>query len=42
MIPVVICEMYGWTYQEYMLQPVWFIDLIMFKMGVDAEKAKTN
>ena len=37
-----ICEMYGWTYQEYMSQPTWFIDLIIEKMKIDAKKAKNK
>lgn len=29
---VVICEMYGWTYEEYQNQPTFFLQLIKEKM----------
>jgi hypothetical protein len=32
MLIVVICEMYGWTYQEYQDQPTFFLQLIKEKM----------
>lgn len=38
MIAVTICEVYGWDWETYNRQPVWFIDLIKQKMDVDAKK----
>jgi hypothetical protein len=35
MFPVWVCETYGWTYQEYLEQPVWFIHLIREKLVRD-------
>lgn len=32
MLMVVICEMYGWTYQEYQDQPTFFLQLIKEKL----------
>lgn len=37
---VVICEMYGWTYEDYLNQPVHFLKLIKEKLSIDAQKAK--
>ena len=39
MIVVAICEAFGWTYNQYLDQPVFFIELIKDKMRVDGEKA---
>lgn len=30
-----ICKEFGWTYQEYLAQPIWFIKLIREKMIID-------
>lgn len=35
MLMVVVCEMYGWTYQEYQDQPTFFLQLIKEKMVRD-------
>ena len=35
-IPI-ICESFGWTYQEYIEQPTWFINLIKERMQIDAK-----
>jgi len=40
MLAVGICEKMGWTYQEYMQQPRWFIKLLVSKMIIDSKKAK--
>jgi hypothetical protein len=32
--------MFGWTYQEYMDQPVWFIDLILAKIDIDRQRTE--
>jgi hypothetical protein len=37
---VVICEMFGWTYDEYLSQPIEFLELIREKMKIDAQKAE--
>lgn len=37
---VVICEMFGWTYDEFLDQPTFFIDLIREKLRVDAQKSR--
>jgi hypothetical protein len=37
MLIVSICERFGWTYQEYMDQPLWFIDLLLAKMDIDRQ-----
>lgn len=42
MIIVAVCELYGWDYHTYMAQPFWFIQLILEKMRIDAEKAKKD
>jgi hypothetical protein len=40
MLIVSICERLGWTYQDYMNQPVWFIDLLLAKMDIDHQRAE--
>lgn len=42
MLAVEICQMYGWTYQQYTEQPIWFIDLIIEKIKIDRKKANSN
>lgn len=37
---VVICETFGWTYQQFLQQPTYFIDLILGKMKIDAHNAQ--
>jgi len=37
---VSICQEMGWTYQEYMIQPVWFIDLLKDKLQIDSDNIK--
>jgi len=37
---VSICQEMGWTYQEYMKQPVWFVNLLMDKLGIDSENIR--
>lgn len=37
---VVICQTFGWTYQEFMQQPTFFVDLIREKMRIDAHNAE--
>lgn len=33
-----VCQEFGWTYQEYMNTPKWFVDLIVEKMMRDAKE----
>lgn len=40
MVTVSICQEMGWTYEEYMSQPKWFLNSLMDKMEVDAQEAK--
>jgi hypothetical protein len=39
-----VCELYGWTFGEYMSQPVWFTDLAVQKLEVKRkrEEAQAN
>ncbi len=37
MFIAVTCQEYGWTYQEYMSQPIWFIELVRQKMVIDSK-----
>lgn len=39
---VVICEMFGWTYQEFLQQPTFFIDLILEKMKIDNQRVEAE
>lgn len=34
---VAICQEFKWTYQEYLMQPSWFVILIKEKMIRDAK-----
>lgn len=34
---VMICELMGWTYYQYMEQPAWFIKLIKMKISLDGD-----
>lgn len=40
MIAVAICEMFGWTLEQYEDHPVQFLALIKDKMRIDAQKAE--
>jgi len=37
---VVVCERFGWTYDEYLSQPVFFMRLIREKIVLDAKAEK--
>lgn len=46
---VALCEKFGWTYEEYLRQPLWLIQASWIKMSIDAdaereeaERAKSN
>jgi hypothetical protein len=30
-----VCQLYGWTYQEYMAQPHWFTELAIERLIID-------
>jgi hypothetical protein len=32
-----ICEKFGWTYNEYMEQPMWFLETIVEKLKQENE-----
>ena len=32
---VSICEQHNWTYQEYLSQPHWFLEILKFKKIID-------
>lgn len=36
----VICQEMKWTYDEYMSQPTWFIEMIAAKMNEDGKQMK--
>lgn len=36
---VLICQAFGWTYDQYLDQPIHFLLLIAGRMQVDAQKA---
>ncbi len=35
-----ICEKMGWTYQQYMDQPVWFLKTLVLKWSEEAQHNK--
>jgi len=37
---VIICDDQGWTYQEYLEQPTWFIQLLIRKKEIDQKHSK--
>jgi len=39
-VAVLLCEKFGWDYETYENQPVWFIRLILAKMSIDNEFLK--
>lgn len=38
MFMLIICEKFGWGYDEFLSQPVWFIDALRQKMIVDNKR----
>jgi len=34
---VALCEKFGWTYEEYLRQPLWLIQASWIKMSIDNE-----
>ena len=37
-----LCEVYGWTYSEYMSNPQWFLELIQGKYVRDNKQRELN
>ncbi len=37
LIMAMVCEKMGWTLEQYLCQPVWFIKTLLLKMNLDAE-----
>jgi len=37
---VILCKEMNWTYEEYLRQPDWFLDLLVLKMNLDSEYEK--
>lgn len=40
MFMLIICQEVGWTYQEYMSQPIWFIEALRSKMSIDNKRTE--
>jgi len=40
MFMLIICQEVGWTYQEYMSQPTWFIEALRQKMVLDNKRSE--
>lgn len=38
MFMLIICEKFGWGYDEYLTQPVWFIEALRAKMVIDNKR----
>lgn len=38
----IICEKYGWTYEEYSAQPWWLIESAKIRMAEEAKKEKED
>lgn len=36
-----VMERFGWTYDEYLAQPTWVLNLIATKMDVEARTGKS-
>lgn len=42
MLAALICKEYGWTYDEYLNQPAYWLDLITSMLQADGESSKNN
>jgi len=40
MLVIHICELFHWDYEQYMRQPVWFLEMIHKKMEIDGKKSQ--
>jgi hypothetical protein len=38
MVVVALCQIMGWTYQQYHEQPTYFIELLLAKLEIDNRK----
>lgn len=34
---VIVCQEMKWTYQQYIEQPNWFLEMLLMKLRVDVE-----
>jgi len=41
MLMIEVCQLFHWDYYTYLSQPVWFIDMILEKMRIDAKKQQS-
>lgn len=39
---MMLCQEMNWTYQDYMKQPIWFLDLLFEKLKEDNKKIKKD
>ena len=39
-LAVVVCEKMGWTFEEYLDQPDWFMQFLILKWEAEAEYAR--
>lgn len=39
MIAAVVCERMHWSYDTFLAQPAWFIELLLSKWDIDAKNA---
>ena len=37
---LMVMERYGWTYEQYLSQPLWILELIAMKIDVEARTGK--
>lgn len=42
MLAVQVCETMGWTYFEYLEQPLWFIEALLIKWKEETRYNKEN
>lgn len=36
----IVCEKMGWTFDQYLSQPTWFINLLLAKFSADTKNAE--
>lgn len=39
---VVICENFGWTYEKYLEQPLFFLELIKGRFKIDSQRQENQ
>ena len=40
MLGAILCREFGWTWQEYENQPVWFLDTVVIMLQEESQKQK--